>query len=177
MPYTSPATVVTATTITSAWGNSVKAATDYLANPPACRVFTTATTAFVTGTWGAVPFDSESWDTAAMHSTITNTSRITVPAAGLYIVEGVICFAGNATGLRLAGLRVNSSATNPPNWGSHYANNVGAAFPPHVPISATIKMAANDYVELVAWQSSGGNLNLANENGDNHLSATWIGLG
>lgn len=178
MAYSSPAAIVTGTVISkTTFGDVVKADLDYLANSPSCRVFTTSTAAFVTATWGAIPFDSESWDTASMHSNSTNNTRVTAPDAGLYVVEGVVCFAAHATGLRLAGLRVNGSGATGPAWGTNYTNALPTPFPSHVPISAIIKLAVGDYVELVGWQSSGGNLNLFNENGDNHLAVKWVGQG
>jgi hypothetical protein len=40
-----------------------------------------------------VTWDGEEYDTDAYHSTVTNTSRLTVPAAGYYVVGGLISVA------------------------------------------------------------------------------------
>ena len=173
MPYTSPATVVTATTITTAWGNSVKAATDFLANPPACRVYNTASQSIANGSHIMLTFDSERYDTDTMHSTVTNTSRVTMTTAGVYIVTGHAVFAANATGTRQLTLRINGTTfiaiTSFPNRG---VNTV------EMSIAAVYKFAATNYVELGMFQDSGGALNsLAGGNYGPELSATWIGLG
>src|ERR1043165_754736 len=112
MAYSSPATVVTGTTITSTWGNSVKSATDYLANPPACRAYrSTGSGGFVlpTAVEAAIPFDSERFDTDNMHSTVTNRSRITFNTAGLYQVTACVEFQANATGERMASILKNGT--------------------------------------------------------------------
>src|SRR5262245_22049217 len=112
MGYTSPATVVTATTIsTSTFGNIVKGDLDFLANPPACRAYHNAAQALTTGVEASLALNSERYDTDTMHDTVTNNSRLTIKTAGLYIITGHVEFANNATGYRLGGLRVNNTTT------------------------------------------------------------------
>lgn len=178
MPYVAPATVVTATTITSAWGNSVKAATDFLANPPACRVWNNAAISVANSTWVALTFNSERWDTNTMHDTVTNTGRITIVTAGLYILTGHAEFAANATGMRGLQLLRNTDADG---IAQIYYQAAPVSTGTAVSLSTVWKFVAGDYVQLRAFQNSGGALNV-NTNPANtfftpEFSATWIGLG
>jgi len=62
-----------------------------LSTPPFCDVYATTpgNTSGTSFTFTAVPFDSEIADsTGSMHSTATQTSRITVPIDGVYHVQG-----------------------------------------------------------------------------------------
>lgn len=177
MAYSSPATVVTATTITSAWGNSVKAATDYLANPPACRVTNNAVQSIANAAWTALTFNTELFDTNSMHDTVTNTSRITITTAGLYTVSVGVAFAANATGGRACGVRKNGTGTTGPTEGGVLIQAVTVTDGTYVGYAVTVKLAAADYIEAVVFQRSGGALNSSVSDGLPVFSATWIGLG
>lgn len=175
MPYVAPATVVTATTITTAWGNSVKAATDFLANPPACRVYNNAAlTHTASGGWQVLSgLNSERYDTDNMHSTAALTTRITFNTAGMYVVGGNIDWAANVTGIR--GLKVVLGGVT--DLVSDY-RNANSAFGTGIAISTVYKFAATNYIELFAFQNSGGNLGItATGNFSPEFYATWIGLG
>lgn len=56
---------------------------DLRASPPnRCEVYNTATQAVTAGNVNVLTFDTEVVDTAAMHSTSSNTGRITIPSGG-----------------------------------------------------------------------------------------------
>lgn len=175
MPYVAPATVVTATTITSAWGNSVKAATDYLANPPACRVYNNAAISLATtGVAQALTFNTEREDTANLHSIVTNTSRITVPDAGRYIFDASVEFAGNATGIRQLFFRINGTLI----FAADSRINAGAGIGTQINLSRGVVLAAADYVEVLARQDSGGALNInASSAYSPEFGCVWVGNG
>lgn len=172
MPYVPPATVVTGTPIASTWGNAVKAAADYLANPPACRAQRTTSQAIANITPTAVAFDSESFDTDSMHSTVTNTSRLTFNTAGLYIITASVMWESNATGTRDVWLQISGSTRI-----SEAAQQANAADLTSHALSAIYKATAAQYVELIAYQSSGASRNVIASITQPHLAATWIGLG
>jgi hypothetical protein len=120
------------------------------------RVYNSAAISVNNATATALTFNSERYDTDSIHSTSANTSRLTCTRAGKYVIVGHVAFASNATGLRTVSIRLNGSAT------IIAAQNA-------VPISgdetifsiATIyDLAVGDYVELYAYQSSGGALNV-----------------
>ena len=56
-----------------------------------------------TGNWVAVTFDTERFDTDTIHSTSTNTSRLTINTGGKYLIGGAVTFTANATGQRQLG--------------------------------------------------------------------------
>lgn len=173
MPYVAPATVATGTTIATAWGNSVKAATDYLANPPACNIYRTTAQSIPSATVTAVTFDAERFDNAAMHNTVTNTSRVTIPHAGVYVVTATVGFVTNGTGQRVGWLATAGVASNriaQAATGAYAADTVDFC------ISTVYKFAANDFVELYLYQASGVALN-TNIQYATSISATWVGLG
>lgn len=175
MPYTAPATVVTATTITTAWGNSVKAATDYLANPPACRVRHSANQSIATATDVILAFNTELFDTDVMHDTVTNNSRITLKTAGLYVVMASATFDVSAVGHRTLTLQKNGAT---PIAETEVAPNPTAARGTGVVVSTIYKFAVNDYVEVRARQASGAGLNvLALGEYSPIFQAVWVGLG
>jgi CheY-specific phosphatase CheX len=127
-------------------------------------------TAFVVAntTFTTLTFDSESWDTDSMHSTVTNTSRITVPKTGYYRIELQGIWQGSATGGR----------------GTRFLNNGSSIFTQFVKsdngdynyyFPYTAKLTANDYVEAQVYQDSGGNLTWYNRSQDGMFLVTWIG--
>ena len=102
-------------------------------------------------------FASEVFDVGNMHSTVSNTSRLTVPAngAGLYLVIGLVSWTANGTGQRQMRLLLNGSVTF-----THVLNNATASFVTLNQMSMLLGLVAGDYVELDCYQDSGGNLDV-----------------
>lgn len=176
MGYTAPTTRSTGNLITaSVWNTDLVDNITFLANPPACRVYNTANQSVTSGGSGLlIPFNTERYDTDNMHSTVTNTSRITFNTAGLYLVTAHIQYAGNATGIRLAAIRFNGAT----DIAYDIRMNAGASDTTAFSIATVYKFAAADYVEVLAFQSSGSTLNVfANANYSPEFSATWVGRG
>lgn len=99
-----------------------------------------------------ITWDTEQYDTLNWHSTSSNTDRVTITSDGSYIIMTTISFTANATGSRGVSIMVNGSeiaysripATSNAN---QYVN------------CATSKtLSANDYIQIGAFQNSGGNL-------------------
>ena len=117
------------------------------------RVYNNAAITVATG--GAVlTFNSEIYDTDSIHSTGTNTGRLTCQKAGKYLIQGYIRWAGHASGVR--GLSVLHS--------SGYLSEItvptcGATVETAIVIGALWDLEVNEYVELQSFQNSGGNLN------------------
>lgn len=101
--------------------------------------------------------NSERYDTDTIHDTSTNTSRLTCKTAGKYLVTGTVDFAAHATGLR--GLYIWLNGTTYIAIANQMAITT-AAIPTRMTISTIYDLAVNDYVELRAYQSSGGDLNV-----------------
>lgn len=169
----------TGVAIPASWGDAVNAAIQWLAgdstNPkPSCRVYNTTDLSIATGTPTAATFNSERWDNGGMHSTASNTSRITIPSGGggIYQVSGHIVWAANATGVRSLQLRVNGTTT----IAVTDANSVSANTL-SMSVSTLYALAAADYVELIVYQTSGGNLNVtAVSNYSPEFTAMWVAL-
>lgn len=108
-----------------------------------------------TGNWVAVTFDTERFDTDTIHSTSTNTSRLTINTGGKYLIGGAVTFTANATGQRQLGIRDGGATFRV------VTTEQGLdAVQVRLSVVTLYDMAANDYVELMAWQDSGGNLDI-----------------
>jgi hypothetical protein len=104
----------------------------------------------------AVPLSAELADNDNIHDNATNNSRLTCRTAGVYVINGAVVYAGNATGsYRQAMIRVNGSTV----YADPFIRPLGTD-QARVPVTATVELAAGDYVELLAYQDSGGALNL-----------------
>jgi hypothetical protein len=132
----------------------------YQSNPstfPSARVYNNAAISHaISGTAQALTFNSERHDNANLHDTVTNTSRLTAPVAGVYDISGHIDFAANATGARAAQIRVNGTTIIANK--NEMARTDGNAHT--ISIQTQYKLAAGDYVELLSNQFSGGALNI-----------------
>lgn len=120
---------------------------------PQARVYNSANISVADATDTALTFNSERYDDGSLHSTASNTSRLTVAVPGVYAIGGNAEFASNATGLRQAGIRVNGATTIaavrlPALSGASTMLNVTCQY----------RFAAADYVELVVLQTSGAAL-------------------
>lgn len=173
MPYTTPAAQSSGAVAPSSWAATVKAALDYLANPPACRVYHNANQTIATTSNVALAFNSERFDTDSMHSTSSLTSRITFNTAGLYLVTGQMVWVAAAAGNRQAGIRLNGTT-----FIGVVLEPAAGGDTPALVVSTLYKFAVGDYVELMAFQNSGGNLDVqVNANYSPEFSAVWVGLG
>jgi hypothetical protein len=101
----------------------------------------------------ALTFDTEDWDTDTMHSTTTNTSRLTATKAGKYLVVGMVWFNTNGTGIRNIYIYKNGSVV-----AQTGENTCSSANSTILNIVNFVDLAVNDYIELEAYQSSGGDL-------------------
>jgi len=128
---------------------------------PSCRVYRNTSQAMASGVSLAVAFNLERFDTHGFHDTAVNTSRLTVPAGlgGLYDIA--VHAAWDAVGggaRRVFWVQLNGATNiggyepgNPPLAGSSF---VIASF------STRYRLVPGDYVEVVAFQNSGGAVNI-----------------
>lgn len=106
----------------------------------------------------ALAFNTEDYDTDAIHDTVTNNSRLTCKTAGKYNIWANIEFAANATGQRQVEIRLNGTTLI-----GLAEINATAARTANVPVSCTYSLAVNDYVECVVYQNSTGALNVTTQ--------------
>lgn len=135
------------------------ALTKRIENPPRCRVYSDTNVSIANNdTTQVVTFNQERYDPHGMHDVSTNNSRITFPADGTYAVGGNFQFAANATGRRQLGIRLNGTTLLAV---EEYSGAVSATVPCNMGIYTEYEFAAGDYVEIRAFQTSGGALNVS----------------
>jgi hypothetical protein len=178
MPYTAPAAVVSGATISkSTFGDVVIADLNFLANPPACRVYHNTTQSLTDITETTVAFNSERFDTDTMHDTVTNNSRITIKTAGIYEITANLEIAQSADYVAAyAYIRLNGATLIGIDGGPIASTSQGIRLNP----KTLWKCAVNDYLEVRAYQDNTANAarNIAASNvGQADFMAVWVGLG
>lgn len=122
----------------------------------ACRVYNDAAfTHNSTGNYLAITFNTDRSDPYGLHSTTSNTSRITVTLAGWYLISGHATFAANATGIRQLAIRADGSTYIAAQNQTALSDVVV-----HLSLATVYYLAATNYIELMAYQNSGGNLDV-----------------
>lgn len=150
----------------------------FLMNKPAAELRSTSAQTIGTGSFTALTFNTEGLDDdpdgTGGHSTSSNTDRYTARYAGWYRVGGSVTWAGNTTGRRGTRWTVNGSvvagseqvqvATSTSGVGTHAA-------------SMMIFLNENDYLQLNAFQDSGGNLaTSSSSNNYSRMTVEWVRL-
>ena len=136
-----------------------------------CQLATTNATQTISNTaqtkiqWGV-----EDFDTDGFHDNSVNNTRITIPAGkgGYYFIYGASRWLNDTAGRRILYItknNVNSLSSE----GFSVATNT--QYPSNI-ISKVLNLSAGDYIELEAFQSSGGNLNI-DGNGENLTFGAW----
>ncbi|MEV7034642.1 hypothetical protein AB0N99_30975 [Streptomyces sp. NPDC093272] len=156
-----PVTEVPGNFITSAlWTAQVTALMNFLTGSssngvPRFKGYASSSQTLTTGTVDTpLTLDTEDYDSDNGHSTTVNTSRYTVQVAGTYVIMGTAAIATSATGNRKLGININgSNARGGVAQGAGLSTNSWCAC-----VSTVQALNVGDYIELVAWQSSGGNL-------------------
>jgi hypothetical protein len=121
---------------------------------PRVHAYNSGTQSLSNATWTAITLDTEWFDTEAMHSIASETSKVTIVTPGVYRIVGSIAYASNSTGLRYAGLRTGGS--------TYIASAVLSALTGEVTklsVETVRYLAAGTYVELMGHQTSTGSLN------------------
>lgn len=106
------------------------------------------------GQWNTVTFNSERWDTDEIHSTSTNTERLTAVNAGIYAITGSVNMEASSSGKRYLGIKLNNAY-----WIvllSYSPTSVND----YQFVSTIAYLDVDDYVDLRVAQNSGGTLKL-----------------
>lgn len=123
---------------------------------PNARVRRTTVQTFTSGVTAAVSFDHQSWNVGNLHSISINPTRLTASISGLYLIGGVVRWADNATGYRFLGIRQNGTTYVAKDARGSLATGFGL----DQGVTTLYRLAKGEYVELLAGQASGGNLNI-----------------
>lgn len=141
----------------ASWGTTLRGNGETLARPPGAVIARSGAQSISNEAWNTVAFTSaDERDTDAYHSTVTNPSRVTIPAGlgGWYDIGGFFSFTSHSTGNRIVQLLLNGVGTVYQSiWTGAVANGQTM---PMVPL----QLVAGDYLEWQVFQNSGGALNL-----------------
>jgi len=130
---------------------------DKLASQPAAGASKNATQSTVADTNLTVTWDVEDYDLDTMFA--AGQVIMTVKTAGRYLCEATVEFAPSSTGSRAARLYKNG-ATIVRSTILQAATAGGTSEPTAVPVAAVLNLAVNDTIRILAYQTSGGALNI-----------------
>jgi hypothetical protein len=123
---------------------------------PICDVRHSAAQAIASATYTAMAFDTDNYDNYNQHDTATNNSRITFKYSGRYRVSYSIQIASSATGSRTGRIRKNGATLL---WNLNTVPGTGGGLDTIIQGSFVAAFDATEYIELEAYQDSGGSLN------------------
>ena len=125
-----------------------------------CRLTKSDDQTIANATFTKLTYDGETFDTDGFHDNSTNNTRITIPSGkgGYYRIYALVMFAPNGSGDRLLQVLLNNTT------GQQYASWARSAdWRTTMTVNDVRNLSAGDYIELRAYQTSGGNLNIASE--------------
>ena len=169
----SPSEVLTAPRMNA----ELRDALAFLLDPPRCHAYDASSLALPNATTTLITFDSEIYDTDAMHSTSSNTSRVTFTTAGLYEVHYRITL-GGGTAITQLDLMARLNAEGFTSGGTSLRTQPWES-------GGSLKTAelqfrrffsAGDYIELFATQTSGATRNLSALSLGTMAQARWVGV-
>lgn len=140
---------------------------------PAARVYNDAAIDPAPGHWVTLTFNRERFDTDAMHSTSTNTGRLTVPPGGdgLYLIGGNIELnSSGGTGSSDKGLRIllNGTTVIAQVWNAMLSTGPDTS----LAVSTLYALSATDFVELRVYTEGDVDVN-ASGNYSPEFWAIW----
>jgi len=119
-------------------------------------VFHDVVQAIPTGVWTTIALNNEVSDPQGWHDTVTNNSRIYVPAGEYQVLVQNMSFVSSTIGLR--GVHVIDSDGN--GWGENIVATLNGLYTPMTLVVQRTISGAGKYIYLQVYQNSGGNLNL-----------------
>jgi hypothetical protein len=140
------------------------------------RLTKSAPQTIATSTNTVLTFDTETYDTDSYHSTVTNTSRITIPSGktGYYNVIASCIWAFNSGSYRNLHIYKNGS-----NLTHILTGDPGTTYPNvNMLIVDALYLTAGDYIEMNVFQATGGNLDIqsnAQYQGGTRFEAYYLG--
>lgn len=121
-----------------------------------CRLWHSANQSIPHNSATTLAFNTEVSDTDNFHVTSGDNTRITIPVSGIYRIVANVIYDANTTGLRWVSLYRNAAQ-----WMTCTAYPVVSPYGTGMQvISDAWNLTANDYIQVKALQTSGGNLNV-----------------
>lgn len=120
-----------------------------------CRVYNNANISVPNTTWTIVTLNSERYDTDNIHSTVSDTTKLTCNTAGKYAVTAHADWASDTDGMRNIAIALNRAVfiamqNNLPDPGGFCAHSIATVW----------DLDVSDYIELWVYHSAGNALNL-----------------
>ncbi len=169
--YNTIGTFTAGAILTAAQMNEIGTNVNNYRVPPIC-ILSAGTQAITNTTATVLTYSTEVVDTDAMHSTATNTSRITINTAGVYLFTCQMTIAGaGAEGSRVLASLSKNGGEAVTNGARVDTGNTSASSPVAVSLSLIHSCAVTDYFEWQIFQSSGGSRNVDGSS----FCATWLG--
>lgn len=177
MPYVDPATIqnpATGDAIGADHVDGIIANQQYgFDSHPRARVYNSANIALTNGSFTTLTYNSERYDSGGCHSTVSNTSRLTVPASegGLYVIGGNVEVTASAATIIASRLLVNGT-TEIARVGPGSTGNSTAAL--RLLIQTEWELAAGDYVEQQVFVNAGSLNALVLSNYSPEMWFRWV---
>jgi hypothetical protein len=139
---------------------------------PAARVTNSADEVTRDHIGESLPFDSERYDTAGMHTT-TNNSRLTAPVKGIYAVSASVTWSSDPDGSRFVGLKKNGDTFVAAQTQPAIAGNATDQ-----ELSHQVLLQEGDYVEVRVHKVSGNPLAVLKfQEASPEFAMTWLAPG
>lgn len=150
----------------------------FLMSIPAAELRATSTQSIPSGSFTSLLFQVETLDSdvdaIGGHSTSVNTSRYTARYPGWYRVSASFTWGSSATGRR--GGRYAVNGTSVPGSAVLQAAGIAAAVTSVMP-SMLVRLEEGDYLEVAAFQDSGGSLSTLNSSDNqSRMTVEWSRL-
>jgi hypothetical protein len=145
---------------------------------PQCRVYNSANINISGSTDETLTFNSERYDVGAMHSTTTNTGRLTVPTggAGMYLVFAHVVW-GAFSDSTIRRIRIFGNGTTPLASVANPAISTAAVNTAQTIVTIAANQTATDYFTVVVFQGSASGLGLdiqSSANQSPEFGAVWL---
>ena len=136
-----------------------------------CSVYKSASQTLSNEVLTTITWNSEYYDTDAIHSTVTDTERFTVPSGkgGKWLFAGVATYQSGTAGYRGIRILKNGSTINYQYFQGMSTTSTAFAF------SQVYDLSAGDYLSIQGDQSSGGNLNFFGTTDYSAATFTYLG--
>lgn len=163
--------------VTSSQLSQFRDAVRFLQSPPRFELRQTVQQPISNSTDTAVTFGSEDMDTdlSNLGGHSGSSSQWVAQYPGVYQLSGRVNLLANATGIRIAWIRVNGSDLA----GTATVVSGTTAYDPAISTTPRkVFLNAADQVELFVWQNSGGSLNtyVAIDRYQSTLSGLWVSV-
>lgn len=137
-----------------------------------CRLVPNTGQAISNATFTALVYQTETFDVGGYHSTVTNTSRITVPSgkAGYYAITAATFWPSDSSGVRQIQLQVNGTTDIGRTVITGTAGGVVSEL-----YTDVYYLNVGDYVQSLVYQNSGSTLTTQTGYDGNYFAVSFLG--